>query len=1359
MQIVKINNPFQRQLRDVELIEYTGQTIKDLLAEHLRCVKEEHGIDISSQDAKDVMRISINGLIIPPEFWCSTKPQQSDQIIFMPIVGKGQTEKQILNIAILIVVVAIVGPWVAEGFWGAVAAGTVIAGTGVLLNTLTPQPSMKSPNMEDFDASQIYGWSPRTTQKQGIIVPKFYGKNKLYGNVIAVHTEVDSEDDTQQTLKMLVSLGSGPVKGIVANSIKINDQPIGNFSDVNTEEKRGLIDQTVSSYFGETKPEYRPMIIVENGTPRTYVTPDKDFDDLEIELFFDKGIFYANNQGGLSEHSIGVKIEISVADADSWSTLVEDTITNNTTSPIRKSYTTGTAYTGGSSPTVTNGDKYDIKVTKTSSDETSSRYGDQLRLGSVREVINDDFTYPRTALLAIEALATNQLSGAINVSCVQEGAIVQTYDGASWSIEYSTNPAWVLYDILTQPVISGDGDGTPYAIERYDGINPSRIDTAKFYELAVWCDVTADIDDGEGGTEKRITFNGGFDIGTTMWDAALKVCEIARCILVWSGIELTLAIDKAANPVQMFTVANIIKDSFKETFLPQSERASEIEIHYRDEKQDFERVPFTILSRNIDNASSRITLELFGITKQTEAWRAGKYRLAQNELLKSVIEFTVDIDAIACTIGDVIYVQHDVPEWGAGGRVASGTTLSIVVDQDLEYANGSTYEVLVRKKDDKINVRTATSKYNAITGVDQGQKQFEISDNYANEYIEGDSIKIVDSTGNDGTYTLATGAVHDAGTTTITVNETIPDGTVDGGLYNLRRIVVNSVFVNADAVAEAPDKNDVYAFGIQNLTAREYRIVGLRKTAEQRITITAIEYNASIYGNDTGTPEIAGEEGTQPPESGGTVVIDPTWPGIEDRYPQEVTIGPPVLDVPQITDVIFSDDIANKKVTWTAGILTYKGAAYAISAEATGDTNKYIYWDANNNPTTLQTTNTLSEAVGERKFILCVNNNGVAWPIGIGRPYWGEMLTVENLAALTAQLGDVLAGSITGTIITGGILRTATSGRRIKIDADGIKLLYGGSAGRIGTLANGGSDIVIGAAIIKTIADSMVWVSPTSHNDTSGKWQEEAKAYDGNTGTGALGTCDPMEGTGYLELTHSAINCDKIRFWVNTMDAGALDAVQVYYEGGWHDTSYSYAAGQWVEATIPAGTKSVTKIRFSARSEDEEEGGGLRLYEVEFNQIIPGITNAAQAVISCDASEFAVGNKVKITEVVGMEEINYANAGLLEIVDIAGGNDSMTVDFDSSASGAYVSGGKAQVGSGEIIGSGYLASINSSAAGREIPFRVESEQTVADFHYFNRNNTPSGAAEVGDTCVVQGVHYTCTVAGEPGTWVKTGTQT
>jgi len=135
----------------------------------------------------------------------------------------------------------------------------------------------------------------------------------------------------------------------------------------------------------------------------------------------------------------------------------------------------------------------------------------------------------------------------------------------------------------------------------------------------------------------------------------------------------------------------------------------------------------------------------------------------------------------------------------------------------------------------------------------------------------------------------------------------------------------------------------------------------------------------------------------------------------------------------------------------------------------------------------------------------------------------------------------------------------------------------------------------------------MSWVSPTGYNDPGSNWQGETNAYDENTSTYAEATCDPESSTGYLELTHPAINCDKIRFWVNTIDASEGVSVQVYYEGGWHDVAYNYAAGQWVEAIIiPPATKSVTKMRFSFSSDDEEEGGGGQVHEADFNQITAG---------------------------------------------------------------------------------------------------------------------------------------------------------
>ncbi|GAG42945.1 unnamed protein product, partial [marine sediment metagenome] len=58
----------------------------------------------------------------------------------------------------------------------------------------------------------------------------------------------------------------------------------------------------------------------------------------------------------------------------------------------------------------------------------------------------------------------------------------------------------------------------------------------------------------------------------------------------------------------------------------------------------------------------------------------------------------------------------------------------------------------------------------------------------------------------------------------------------------------------------------------------------------------------------------------------------------------------------------------------------------------------------------------------------------------------------------------------------------------------------------------------------------MGWISPTGFVDPNNNWTDEPLAYDEDTGTHALG---PSIGVGawtsFLELTHSAISCNKVR--------------------------------------------------------------------------------------------------------------------------------------------------------------------------------------------------------------------------------------
>ncbi|MBW1996365.1 MAG: LamG domain-containing protein [Deltaproteobacteria bacterium] len=82
------------------------------------------------------------------------------------------------------------------------------------------------------------------------------------------------------------------------------------------------------------------------------------------------------------------------------------------------------------------------------------------------------------------------------------------------------------------------------------------------------------------------------------------------------------------------------------------------------------------------------------------------------------------------------------------------------------------------------------------------------------------------------------------------------------------------------------------------------------------------------------------------------------------------------------------------------------------------------------------------------------------------------------------------------------------------------------------------------------------------------------------------------------------------------------------------------------------------------------------------------------------------------------------------------------------AAGQY--GNNFKYGNNVKYGAGVLAYINHLS--KDIPFYINYEQNVADFHFYNRSSTPSGTAEIGDVCVVNGVLKICTAAGTPGTW-------
>lgn len=832
--LVVVRNPFDRRIRDERTLTFdTMPSVAALVQDYLPLAP--------------ALSVSINGELITREEWESRQLRPGEQLVVMPVLhdsGNG------ILFTVLMIALIVFAPYVAGyadimlgGAFGAagsigfglVTYGIIAAGAYVIGGLL----AQNKPPAGSSSGSQSFGWSPATTQVPGSAVARAYGTNKLYGNIIAGYIENQSTGILQQRAHILIDLGTGPYSAL--SDFQINNQPVGFFTGVTPTARMGNINQAAIPAFSENISTHAIGAKVVLGTPVTRTTVGDNFDALQILLSCPSGLFYANDSGGMDTHSVIVGVEISADGGATWQPVTSSTNTESAVigahwslgywQKYKSGSTTKTRWveiTAGSTvPTahisgaldpanklhawrwvttservivtvintdtlsgntataltqqyrvdnLNRGSYYQVRVTNYSTDYTAnSRYGDAVYLAEIDEVLYDDFQYPRTVLVGLDALATNQLSGSIKFSCMGDCAIVQVWNGSAWVSQFTNNPAWVCWDILTQPVLDNS-----LAVARYDGLDPSRLDLPSFVAWAVFCDVLVPDGLGLGGTEKRCQFDGIFDTTTNMWDAALQVCSTARAQLVRRGTTIGVVYDDTrTSPAQLFTVGNSAVSGFSETWLEMKDRAASIEVQYLNAANQYVRDPLTVVNTNIsDSTAARTSLSLVGVTRSSQAWREANFRLARNELLQRSAMMNVDIDALACTVGDLIWVQNDVTQWGIGGRAGSGsTTTHLVLDQTITLVVATTYELKLRLDDDTILTRTITTAPGDVSAVD-----------------------------------------------------------------------VSVAFPSAPALY------NVWAIGKTSMAVKEFVILDIARSSDQIAKLSLIEYNASLYGLDGGTP-------------------------------------------------------------------------------------------------------------------------------------------------------------------------------------------------------------------------------------------------------------------------------------------------------------------------------------------------------------------------------------------------------------------------------------------------------------------------------------------------------------------------
>lgn len=675
--VIVVNNPFKPEQRDTKYLPFKqGKSISYYFS------------------APGEWAYSVNGHEAAPD----TVVNDEDYIVVMPRV-EGKFFGVLLSIGLAVFTGGIASGAI-FGIQSLIWRSVIAMAVGMIGNAIVSKLTAPKVDRSNSEQSNTYGWGgTETVTGQGYPLAVTYGRMKSAGLLLSRHVISDGE---KQYLNLLYCAGEGELSKI--EDIRINANPISNYKDVQVDIRKGTNDQTVIPNFNDNFADQSLNYELTESWNTQQVQGDA-CDAIELTVGFPNGLYYSNDSGGADRTSVTLKAEIRKVGDESWQALPlanqkgmaghikrrdawnfiksDNSVTNTSDYAGRIEEATNNAFYRVFRFDNLEKARYEIRMRCSAKDGKSLRHVNKVYWVQLTQIIYDDFVHPGKALIGIKALATSQLSGTDpKVTWIQERSEVYVFNPYinKYEAQPADNPAWAAYDLIhICRKIGGE-----YIVF---GQPHMRLDYNAFKAWADKCKTNG------------FTFNYIYDTAMRLWDALKYPEAVGRGKVIPVGTRFTCVSDYQSTPVQLFTVANIKHGSFTEEFQGVEARANSVEISFLNKDKDYERDVIPVYGDTYDESDTLTNpaqVELMGCTSLEQAYKHGKHFLRCNKYEIRTVTIEAFTDAIACTVGDIILIQHDIPEWGEGGRVVAVSGQTITLDKEVSVQPGKNYQLLIR---------------------------------------------------------------------------------------------------------------------------------------------------------------------------------------------------------------------------------------------------------------------------------------------------------------------------------------------------------------------------------------------------------------------------------------------------------------------------------------------------------------------------------------------------------------------------------------------------------------------------------------------------------------------------------------
>lgn len=517
--------------------------------------------------------------------------------------------------------------------------------------------------------------------------------------------------------------------------------------------------------------------------------------------------------------------------------------------------------------------------------------------------IKDKFNYPYTAIVA-SSFSSKQFDSTPRRSYLMEGLLVKVpsnytpreystavdssgnpkavYNGfwdGSFKYQYTDNPAWVFYDIVTN---------NRYGAGKW--ISENDIDKYALYRIARYCDEL--VDDGKGGVEPRFRANVFLAKATDVYKVLKDMATIFLGILYWQDEKITPVQDAPQDPVYAFSKSNVIDGKFNYESTGARTRINQVVVTWNDPTINYEPTPLLVEDRDAIAREGRVISQksvAFGATSEGQAIRYGRWKLwtAQNQT--ELVSFKTSLAGHYVKPGDVITIQ-DADRYGLqySGRISSYTAAvagtspaSITVDRTINYVSGASY-TLNTVVTSAAAFWTGTSNI-TINGVTTrpgerlvqayvpgaGLTNLNTEEKASNAFADSSFTEPLGLVWRPYTYVQETPVTNNGGTSSNVITLSGTDTEFDvvpeaGTVWSLKEINSSNEFFDQQG-------DEVVTLG----STKEYRVISISEDSKNEISIAAVEHYNTKYDVIENGFEVATLTTSQPVENGDEVIPPP----------------------------------------------------------------------------------------------------------------------------------------------------------------------------------------------------------------------------------------------------------------------------------------------------------------------------------------------------------------------------------------------------------------------------------------------------------------------------------------------------